>query len=317
MNNNQELISIAQIDNSLFSCSNIDDCAYKERTLSYALGVEIPEPQQPPEEVFKECCYDHITLADRNSNDDLRNDYSSFYHQRQLPNESVDFVLYRFQDDSEHQLENNDFGQYFNFGYFPTNPNLKGYLIQWKKVLEDLGEGSYKIIKRQTIAGIEIENSSIVFSLSQYSTALANGTVRMDLVMDGFLEKNKVVFKNTGWKHSIRVPGFFGNREPQLEQDNLIDRNYRKNQISTKQSNEYKFQTNLVPDCITNEIFDFFLLSDNLKITDYNLNNHSYNYKKFPVNLEQNEGTIYGSHTRKAKLNLLFSDKVVDQISRI
>jgi hypothetical protein len=35
----------------------------KERTPVSALGVSIPTPGQPPEEIFKECCYTHLTLA--------------------------------------------------------------------------------------------------------------------------------------------------------------------------------------------------------------------------------------------------------------
>lgn len=315
--NDNELLDIVHIDQSPFGCNFIAGCFYNERTLSYAVGVEIPTPGEPPEDVFKECCYTHLTLADANSGDDLKNDYSSFYHQRQVSNETVDFVLYKFQTDTEKHLNDGTYGQYFDYGHFDTNPDLKGYLVEWKKVLQELGEGSYKVIKRQNIAGIDVETSSFVFTLKQYSTGIANGTTRMDIVMDGFLEKNKIKFIGTGWKHSIRVKGFFGNREPQLEQDNLIDRNYRKNQISTHQTNEYKFQTGLIPDCVTDEIFDFFLLSDNIKITDYNLNNHSYNYKRFSVSYEQNSGTVYGPHTRKAKLNLTFSDKVVNRINRM
>ncbi|HET8839126.1 MAG TPA: hypothetical protein VFM82_09075 [Flavobacteriaceae bacterium] len=317
MNNNLELKEIVFIDQTPFGCDIQTECLYNERTLGYALGVELPNPNEPPELIFKECCYTHIVLADTNSNEDLRNDYSSFFHQRQLPNETVDFVLYKFENDVEYELEDGTYGQYFNYEHFQTNPNLKGYLIEWKKVLQELGEGGYKIIKRQNIAGIDIETSSFVFTLRRYSASLANGTTRMDIIMDGFLEKNQTKFIGTGWKNSIRIKGFFGNREPQLEQDNLIDRNYKKNQISSKQTNEYKFQTGLVPDCVTDEIFDFFLLSDNIKITDYNLNNHSYNYKKYWVNYEKNEGTTYGNHTRKARLNLTFSDKVVNRINRM
>ena len=75
-----------------------------------------------------------------------------------------------------------------------------------------------------------------------------------------------------------------------------------------QQTNEYKFQTNLVPSCVTDEIIDFFLLANDIWFTDYNLNNHSYQYQKFPARYESNEGTQYGNRTRKAQLNLVFND---------
>jgi hypothetical protein len=127
--------------------------------------------------------------------------------------------------------------------------------------------------------------------------------------MNGLLIKSGVDFSGIGWKHSIRVPGFFGRREPQFEEDNIVNRQYEKRQISMKQTNEFKFQTNLIPDCLTNEILDFMLFANDIYFNDYNLNNHSYDYVKFGVKFASNEGTEYGVKTRKARLNLTFNDK--------
>lgn len=307
--NDQELLSIVYIDESPFDCNQIVKCKYKERTISYALGVKIPTPGQDPEEIFKECCYNHFIFADANSSEDFKNDYSSFYHQRQLSNETVDFVLIHLETGDEFDLNDGTFGSFYQFGYFPTNPNLKGYLIKWKKVLSEIGEGNFKIIKKQTIAGIIIETPSITFTLRQFSSSSANYTSRMDVVMNGSLIKSGVDFTGTGWKHSIRVPGFFGRREPQFEEDNIVNREYEKRQISMKQTNEFKFQTNLIPDCLTNEILDFMLFANDIYFNDYNLNNHSYDYVKFGVKFASNDGTKYGVKTRKASLNLTFNDK--------
>ena len=309
MENTQELLALAPIDKTDITCTSVDPCVLKERTLSYAVGVEVPEPGITPDEIFKECCYTHYTLADLTSNDDYKNDYSGFYHQRQLLNESVEFVLYHFEQDQEYDLDDDTYGKLFNFGDFDTNTNLKGYLVQWQKVLQEIGEGSYQIIKRQTIASIDIEFKSFVFTLRQYSTSLANGTTRLDVVMNGILKASNVDFSGTNWQHSIRVPGYFGDREPQFEEDILVTRQFDKQQISMEQSNEYKYQTNLIPSCVTDEIFDFILFANNIFVTDYNLNNHSYSYLKHPVRYAGNEGSRYPVRSRKAQLNLLFSDQ--------
>lgn len=305
------------IDFSSIECgNNIDECVNKERTLSFANFVEIPTVGINPDEVFKECCYKHLTLADVNSNDDFKNDYSSFYHQRQLPTETAEFVLVHHETSTEYDLNDSTYGTFFDFGYFPTNPNLKGFLVSWKKVLEDLGEGNFRIIKRINIAGIELEFPSISFTLKQFSSSIANYTVRMDVVMNGRLQKPGIDFTGTSWKHSIRVPGFFGRREPKLEEDNLINRQYEKKQISMKQTNEYKFQTNKIPDCLTNEIWDFHLFGNDIFMNDYNLNNHSYGFVKFGVKFASNDGTLYGVRTRKAQLNLTFNDKFENNLKR-
>lgn len=316
MDNTQELIRIAGINKDLLSCNNIDLCPYQERSISYATGVSIPEPGLDPEEVFKECCYKHYVFADANSSTDFKNDYSSFYHQRQLINETVDFVMLHTETNTEYELNDSTFGTFFGFGFFEDNINLKGYLIAWKKVLAVIGEGSFKIFKRINIAGVSVEIPSIVFTLKQFSTSLANQTVRIDVVMNGRLEKTGVDFTNIGWKHSIRVPGFFGRREPGIEEDNLVNSQYEKTQISARQTNEYKFQTNLIPDCLTDEIWDFILLSNDIYFNDYNLNNHSYKYIKYGVKFESNDGTEYPVKSRKARLNLTFSDKKDNNIKR-
>jgi hypothetical protein len=316
MNNNQELLDNVYIDQTALGCNQIIKCPYKERTISFALGVSIPTPGQPPEEIFKECCYTHLTLADLNSSEDFKNDYSAFFHQRQISSETVGFVLYHYESTNEHPLIDETFGSFYGFGSFPTNNNLKGYLVKWKKVLAEIGEGNFKIIKRITVAGVPVEFSSIVFTLRQFSTSNANKTVRIDVIMDGRLEKSGIDFSGTAWKHSIRVPGFFGRREPQLTEDNLINRSFEKRQISMKQTNEFKFQTNLIPDCLTNEIWDFMLMSNDIFINDYNLNNHSYDFVKFGVKIASNDGTKYGVKTRKAQLNLTFTDKFENNLKR-
>ena len=313
MENTQELLSIVYTDQANLSCNVVGACDYKERTISYAVGVEIPEPGIEPEEVFKECCYTHLVFGDATSNTDYKNDYSGFYHQRQLPNESIDFVLYHYELDNEFDLNDSTYGQYFDFGAFDSNQNLKGYLVEWKKVLAEIGEGSFKIIKRQNIAGVDVETSSFVFTLRQYSTRLANGTTRIDIIMNGLLVESDVDFAGTNWAHSLRVPGFFGDREPQFEEDNLIDRDYDKEQITMSQTNEYKYQTNLIPFCITDEIRDFILFGNDIFVTDYNLNNHTYNYVRFPVKYAGNEGSRYPVRSRKAQLNLLFNDRKLDK----
>lgn len=316
MNNISELQELVYINQDDFGCNKTGECLYLERSLSYALGVEIPTPTQDPEEVFKECCYTHFVFADANSSQDFKNDYSSFYHQRQLSNETVDFILYHFEEDQEYPISDGTFGEYFGFGFFNENTDLKGCLIKWKKVLVQIGEGSFKIIKRINIAGIDVEFSSIVFTLKQFSSGLANQTARIDVVMNGRLEKSKVDFTGIGWKNSMRVPGFFGRREFQFEEDNIVNRQFESRQVSMQQTNEYKFQTNLIPDCVTNEIIDFLLFGNDIFVNDYNLNNHSYTFVKFPVKFESNEGTEYGVKTRRARLNLVFSDKFKNNLKR-
>lgn len=315
-NNTQELLDIVFIDQEALGCNQIVKCPYQERSISYAVGVSIPTPPESPQEIFKECCYQHNVFADLNSSKDYKNDYSGFFHQRQVSNETVNFILYHFETTTEFPIIDSTYGQFYDFGSFDTNSELKGVKVEWKKVLTAIGEGNFKIVKRINVAGVPVDIDSITFTLKQYSTLIADKTVRIDVVMNGKLEKTGVDFTGTSWKHSIRVPGFFGRREPQYEEDILVNRSFEKRQISMKQTNEWKFQTNQIPFCVTDEILDFILFGNDMYMNDYNLNNHSYNFIKFGVKFASNDGTKYGNRTRKAQLNITFNDKYENNIKR-
>ncbi|MCD5382442.1 MAG: hypothetical protein LR017_04010, partial [Candidatus Pacebacteria bacterium] len=250
------------------------------------------------------------------SGSDYKNDYSGYFHKRQITSETVEFVLIDMSDGTEYILNSNDYGTFKGFGTIPDAPQLSTFILDWKKVLVDLGEGAYKVIKRINVVGIAVIHEYLVYDLYNYSTSRADKTVRIDVTMEGLLEKQDIDFTGSEFKTTLRLPGFFGRREPKWEEDNLIDRSYNKRQISMKQTNEYKFQTNMIPDCLTFEIFDFMLFSDNIRMNDYNLNNHTYSFVNFPVKLANNEGTGYASTTRKAIVNLVFTDKTVNNNKR-
>ncbi len=313
----ENLVDIAKINTDNFSCSTKQDaCSLKERTLSYALFVEIPAEPEPPEEVFKECCYSHIVVASTTDSSIEKNDFSSYYHRRQTSGETCEFVMIDMVTLTEYDLNNNTYGEFKNFNSVASQPDLTFFKLSWKKVIDTLGTGVYKVVKRINVAGLPIEIEYLVYNLKNYSDAIVDGTTRVDVTMSGLLEELKIDFTNTGYETSMRIPGFFGRREPKWEEDNLVDRGYNKRQISMKQTNEYKFQSMQIPDCLTKEIIDFMLYSDDIRIFDYNLNNHSYDYKNFPVKLENNEGTVYTHLSRKAQLNLLFGDKKLDKNKR-
>jgi len=313
----ENLNNIVFIDKSGFACAaGFDPCDMKERTISYALRITVPEQIEPPAEVFKECCYYNFVLASSTSDEPAKNDTAGFFALRQASNETNLFVLIRLSDNLETDLNDNTLGTFQDFGSIADNPDLTTFVLDWKAVLLAQGEDDYKVVRRATIAGVPIEIEYFVYTLREFSDTLADKTVRFDCTMAGLLEKPGIDFTGSNFSTSLRVPGFFGRREPAYEEDNIINRNYVKRQVSSKQTNEYRLQTNLVPDCITEEIIDFILFSDDVRINDYNLNNHSYNYKNFPVKLASNEGTEYNSRSRKAILNLVFNDKTVNNNKR-
>ncbi len=313
----EDLSQIVFIDSAALPCAaGFDDCDMKERTISFADFVEIPVQEVPPAEVFKECCYYNIVLASSTDTDLEKNDFAGVYHQREIQSETNEFVLIRLSDSLETVLNDDTFGTFQGFGSIDDNPDLTTMIVEWRLVLAAQGADDYKIVKRLTRAGVSVEVEFLVYTLREFSDFLANGTVRMDVTMSGLLEKDDIDFSGSNFADSLRLPGFFGRREPTFEEDNIVNRNYVKRQISSQQTNVYQFQANQLPYCVTDMIWDFFLFSDDIRMFDYNLNNHSYQFKNFPVKLANNVGTTYRALSRKATLNLEFNDKTLSNNKR-
>ena len=306
----EELLLIAHIDSSTFVCYEYTDpCPNRERTISFATFVTLPdEAITPSEKQFNECCYTPTVLADDTGKHE-RNDYSGFYYSKQLPNETCKFILVDLQTEDEYEITDNTYGTFKNFGTIDEQPNLTTFIVKWSKVLSELGEGAYQIKKEITITGLSFDELSNVFNLKTYSELYADHTIRIDVGMNGLMEKQNTNFSGSNFVSSLRLGGFFGNREPKYEEDNIVFRDKRREQISMKMINVYKMQTELIPECISSQIFDFYLFADEIYLNDYNLNNHSYKFKNIPVSFENNDGTGYYALSRKARLNLTFKDR--------
>jgi hypothetical protein len=139
-------------------------------------------------------------------------------------------------------------------------------------LLNLLGEGSYQIKKELTIGGIAIDVLSDTYNLKSFSIPAADQTIRIDSKMDGKLIKFDTDFKGTGYQTSVRLRGFFGRAEYNFEQDNLAKRDYSYMQNTMSSKREYRLQGLQIPECITDELWNFVLFGNELFISDYNGN---------------------------------------------
>ncbi len=283
-----------------------DVCTSGERTLSYAQRIKLPE-SPPPDRGFSKCCYLNLVLADLTDTDPYHNDFTGSWFKRELPNSTVDFKLLDVDTATLYSLNSSTYGTFQDFG--GVQPDLSYYIVDWRKVLTLLGTGNYQIKKELTIAGIAVDVFSDTFHLKHFSIDVADKTVRIDTIMDGKLIAKDTDFKDSGYTTSMRLRGFFGRAEYSFEQDNLAKRDYSYIQNTMSSKREYKFQGLQIPECITDELFNFILFGAELFISDYNGNNHSYKYEVLPVKLEGNAGTEFFVTDRGVNVNLTFSDR--------
>ena len=292
--------------NQCLSTREAELCPQGERTIGFAVRVNLPETP-PPDRDFAKCCYENLVFADVSDNDQYKNDFSGVFFKRETPSSTVVFKLVNTVTLAEYFLNSDTYGTFQDFG--GVQSELSFYIVDWRKVLTLLGSGTYQIKKELDIVGISVDVFSNTFTLKPFSIERANNTVRIDSVMDGKLISIDTDFNGTGYKTSLRLRGYFGRNERTFEQDNIAQRDYNLIQNTMSSKSSYQFQGLQIPECITVELWNFVLFGNELFISDYNKNNHSYKYELIPVVLEDNTGTEFFVLDRAVNVNLKFTDR--------
>jgi len=263
---------------------------------------------------FKDCCYGILVLSD-GTDDTYKNDESGFLFTKNTNSDSFDLKLIRGAGGigNEWDLNDDTYGTFFDFGDLPFS-RYKGYRLKWSNVYNLHGVGIYTIQVSGTFIGQPQTFTTSSYVLKQFSYDIADKTIRVDSIMNGYLGTNKFDYSNCQWFDSIRFNGFFGNRNPEHQLDNVVYANRSIQQVRDELINTYKLQSGIIPYCVSGVLIDYHFMADQLFISDYNRNNHQYNYKETPVILEGNDEPSYNSGSRYVRLNYTFKDRIQDKI---
>jgi len=264
---------------------------------------------QTPSQVFGDlegCCYISPVLAHLTENDEWKNDFNSFLLKRNFASETIDLVLEK-NGAIDLPLIDNTYGTYYDFGSLPNYPNYKGYKIEWQKVLIVEGEANYRLKATSTLISGTVIEYSIPFQLQEYTENRASGTVRLQSVMNGYLRHRDFDFKGLNWVDGLRVRGFFGNRQAEYEQEQIIYTNRQSKQLRSEMINNYTLQTMHIPSCITDAIIEYHNFANSLFITDYNRKNHK-DYVQKEVVFDSLETIEYKSVSKYAPLQIKYKD---------
>ncbi len=176
----------------------------------------------------------------------------------------------------------NTYGTNFVYGFYETIYAEKsiGYLLDWNLVLNDLGEGEYRIKCNATQIDSTIKNYySFEFCLKEYTESRANKTTRLDWYKNGnsgslIDDTRKVDYGTLNYYNSVRLPkSYFG--KTQIKQEKNYTKYQSGEQVWIKDSIDfdYTLQVNQIPTWLS----DFISLDANVNsemyITDYNIRN--------------------------------------------
>ena len=270
--------------------------------------ITLPSGFEEEDRGLKGCCIPCLVLASTSESESWKNDVLGVHVKLSQISDSVTFIM----EDCEGTILTN-FG---DIGVYPNDNLARGFIYDWKQVLQTYGVGKYKVKVEYNVSGITGGLIWGIYELKNYSIENAKGSVRIWSEFDSYLQTLNIDFTNSNHKDSIRFNGFFGNREPKTDIVNLITKGRKVEKATRENLNTYTLTSDPVSICVTRRVLDFHLLSeDKCLITDHNKYNHDYLIQDKSVVLEESPDVEYLTFDRKATLIVKFGDRVKNQKS--
>lgn len=275
----------------------------QERIFQKFEAIRFPQTFTEQNRGVKTCC-DSIVVASLDSNETWKNDVTSAWIKLSSVADDCNFYVLK---DGEQVRE-------YESVAFPNEANAFYASVIWKDILSEFGVGCYSIQVAYTIAGVSGTIEWGEYELIEYSIEACLHQARIRAIFNSNQEIDGINFTGANVESTVRFYGFIGNRQPNTEVNNLIYNNREMRSVIRENLNEYEIITDPLCDCLTKQIVDLFLISENeLFITDYNSFNHSYRYLDTPVILKETAQFTYNDLSRLASVRAVVSDKFRNQ----
>ena len=274
---------------------------YSNRVKEFVKGVKLPSVFTPENRGLDECCEPFKVFASSDT-DRFKNDKTSAWMR------DVDSIAFKLVKSDSTEITINE---------VPFINQLNAYYctVIWRDILVNYGQGCYDLIIDYSIAGISDSLTWGSYFLQEYSEEKVRGLVSVRSFFNSIQTIEGIDFSGSKVEDCINFYGFFGNRQPRTEIDNLVYSNRESRKVKRENLNQYDLSADAVSECISKKLLDLHLLSENdLFVTDHNTLNHSYRYIDFPVIVEESAEVSYNG--RKATLSCKLGDKFKNSISK-
>ena len=275
-------------------------CGNEDRIFKEYPAIKLPSDFVEPDRGLEDCCCKYLVLASASGNS-WENDITSAWILLSGSGDSVTFKL----------IKNGNLTTYTPTPVqFPNEPTAFYTTINWNDVLQSDGQGCYTLQIAYDISGIIGVLNWGIYDLRPYTIENALSTARIRAVFNGKQEFEDIDFTNADVVSDIRFNGYIGNRQPNMQLDNIIYNNREMKRVIRENLYNYDIITDPLDECYIKPMVETYLLSENqLFISDYNAHNHSYLYNDLPVIVEESPEIEYYDFSRKAKLTCKVSDK--------
>jgi len=280
------------------SCFSVED-----RTEREYKSIKLPQIFNEQDRGWKDCCCEPMLVLAGGGNETWKNDVTSAWIKLSDPTDSVSFDLYKDGVLSSYVP---------SLVPFPRENNAFYTTIRWNDVLNLEGTGCYTLKVSYNISGVIATFTWGSYFLKPYSIENAMRTSRIRVKFNLNQQVEGINFTDANVEDVIRFKGFIGERQPNMEIDNLIYQNRQVKSVVRENLNTYKITTDPSLECVIRKLTDLYLLSENeMWISDYNRNNHSYRYLDLPVIVQESPEINYiDLQQRKAILTCVVGDKI-------
>lgn len=261
---------------------------------------------------FIKCTYEERVFASDES-DWWKNDKNDFLFRRIIAADTVAMSIYKNGVKLD-DLTDDTYGTYYDsFNGSDEQQLYKGYLIDWQKVKNVSGVGSYQIKADLNIMGVETTFESRKFELAIYSDRAAHETVRIESYQNGSLFGSNFDFTGLNWYSSVRIPGVFGNPTPEYETDRYVTDNNEKKQIKDTMSRNWTLSTKKIPWEVAEKLVYNQMLANQILITDYSIYAESL-WRRIDVKLSEiDKRDFYGNPNKMYNFTLVDTKNIYEK----
>ncbi len=278
----------------------------EQRVTQFFSSVKLPETPASLEFDQFECCERLLVLADSSDDVSYKNDITSAWIKLASISDTYSFNLTKDGVATTYTPTPKAFVKENNAFYIT---------IPWREVLATDGIGCYKLEIDYSIGGITGSVLWGEYNLQEFSLDNANTTCRLKVVLNLKQEIEGIDFTDSNVVDTIRINGFIGNRQPNMEVDNLTYSDRKVKSVVRENLYTYELATDPYKNDVISKLTDLYLLSENeMFISDYNFHNHSHQILDVPVIVNESPEIDYlEKYQRRAVLTALLGDKNVNK----
>lgn len=271
-----------------------------------------------------ECDYTEYAFVNENSDtakEDYENDKSTmFVVNNDTDNGSVSFFIN--DGDSDYSMTDDTYGEYFEFNTVTDHENQAWYIVDWLKVYQVLGLGTYTLKYASNSFGSDIEEETHYYRVLFYDVELADRTIKIESINNGaiMIGDNPIDYTGLNLYRSYRIRGDFGRKQYDTEVETYVvpsvdgsTRNYK--QIQDKAARSYTLNLYGVPSFITNVVHEDMLLGNEIYLSDYNILNTEFYMSKRTVLGDRGE-LEYTPQYRRSNQEITMNDYDLGPIKR-